>query len=336
MGNMLKGKVAIVTGSGQGIGRAIAIGLAQEGAKVVTNNRKKGSTGSQMLTADQVKKLDKKKREFWEKETAAISGDAETTAETIKKNGGEAVPFFGDIADFKVAEELIKTAVKTYGKIDILVNIAGGFGFSPFEKMTEELFDKVTRTKPKGYFNTMRHAVPYMIEQKWGRIINATSRAWQGDTIKHAEYCAANAGVVGLTKAVAIEMWKHNITCNCISPFARTRSAYDLDAYPSTVAKEDIPFVNKDMVFGENFINFTPTPDYAAPFVVYLASDAAAKISGSIFGVGGNTVSMYSESTLSHNITKLENKPWTFEEISQQAPRGLFAGYKAPAEFPFG
>jgi 3-oxoacyl-[acyl-carrier protein] reductase len=336
MNDILKGKVAVVTGSGQGIGRAIAIGLAQEGAKIVTNNRKKGSTGSQMLTADQIKKLDKKKKEFWEKETAAISGDAETTAQTIKKNGGEAVPFFGDIADFKVAEELIKTTVKTFGKIDILVNIAGGFGFSPFEKMTEELFDKVTRTKPKGYFNTMRHAVPYMIEQKWGRIINATSRAWQGDTIKHAEYCTANAGVVGLTKAVAIEMWKHNITCNCVSPFARTRSAYDLDAYPSIVAKEDIPFVNQDMVFGESFINFTPTPDYIAPFVCYLASDAAAKISGSIFNVGGNGIGLYSESIIGNNLTKFDSKPWTMDELMQQVPRGLLAGYHNPAENPFG
>lgn len=336
MSDILKGKVAVVTGSGQGIGRAIAIGLAQEGAKIVTNNRKKGSTPSQMLTADQIKKLDKKKKDFWEKETAAISGDAETTAQTIKKNGGEAVPFFGDIADFKVAEELIKTAVTTFGKIDILVNIAGGFGFSPFEKMTEELFDKVTRTKPKGYFNTMRHAVPYMIEQKWGRIINATSRAWQGDTIKHAEYCTANAGVVGLTKAVAIEMWKHNITCNCVSPFARTRSAYDLDAYPSTVAKEDIPFVNENMVFGESFINFTPTPDYIAPFVCYLASDAAAKISGSIFNVGGNSIGLYSESIIGNNLTKFDDKPWTMDELMQQVPRGLFAGYHNPAENPFG
>jgi 3-oxoacyl-[acyl-carrier protein] reductase len=336
MSNALQGKVAVVTGSGQGIGRAIAIGLAQEGAKVVTNNRKKGSTPSQMLTTEQINKLDKKKKEWYEKETAAISGDAETTANTIKKNGGEAVPFFGDIADFKVASELIKTAVKTYGKIDILVNIAGGFGFSPFEKMTEELFDKVTRTKPKGYFNTMRHAVPYMIEQKWGRIINATSRAWQGDTIKHAEYCTANAGVVGLTKAVAIEMWKYNITCNCVSPFAKTRAAYDLNTYPSAVPKEDNPFVNQGMAFDESFINFTPTPDYIAPFVCYLASEAAAKISGSIFNVGGNSIGLYSESIIGNNLTKFDNKPWTMEELMQQVPRSLFAGYHSPAENPFG
>ena len=336
MSNVLEGKVAVVTGSGQGIGRGISIGLAKEGAKVVTNNRKRGSTGSQMLTDAQIKKLDKKKREWFEKETAALSGDAETTAQAIKKMGGEAAPFFGDIADFQVAGELIKTAIDNFGKIDILVNVAGGFGFSPFEKMTEELFDKVTRTKPKGYFNTMRHAVPYMIEQKWGRIINATSRAWQGDTIKHAEYCTANAGVVGLTKAVAIEMWKYKITANCFSPFAKTRSAYDLDVYPATVAKEDIPFVSENMAFGEGFINFTPTPDYVAPFVCYLASDAAANVSGSIFTLGGNTISMYSESIHSNNLTKFDSKPWTMEELVQQAPRGLFAGYKNPAANPFG
>ncbi len=335
MGNYLKGKVAVVTGSGQGIGRAVAIGLAAEGAKIITNNRKRGSTPSQMLSTEQMKKLNKEQKAHYDKETAALKGDAETTADTIKKLGGEAVPFFGDIADFKVAEALIKTAIDSFGKIDILVNIAGGFGFSPFEKMTEELFDKVTRTKPRGYFNTMRHAVPYMIEQKWGRIINCTSRAWQGDLIKHAEYCTANAGVVGLTKAVAIEMWEHGITANCISPFARTRAAYDLEAYPSTVAKEDIPFVG-EMHIGGNMTEMTPTPDYVAPFVCYLASDAAANISGSIFQAGGNTISMYSEAVLANNLTKLEKAPWTMEELIRQVPRGLLAGYRNPAVNPFG
>jgi 3-oxoacyl-[acyl-carrier protein] reductase len=333
MSEVLQGKVAVVTGSGQGIGRAIAIALAREGAKVVTNNRKPGSTGPQQIYGD--KKLDKKKQEWFDRGLAEVNGDAATTAQTIQKMGGEAVPFFGDITDFNVAKKLIDTAVASFGKIDILVNVAGGFGFSPIEKMTEELWDKVTSVKPKGYFHTMRHAIPHMIAQKWGRIINTTSRAWLGDVIKHAEYCAANAGVVGLTKAAAIELRKYNITCNCFSPFAKTRASYELDVYPSTVAKEDIPFVF-DMKLGEDMMKMTPGPEYVAPFVCYLASDHGANISGSVFTLGGNTISMYSEPVHSNNITKFGEGPWTMEELVQQVPRGLLQGYKNPAEHPFG
>jgi 3-oxoacyl-[acyl-carrier protein] reductase len=333
MSEVLKGKVAVVTGSGQGIGRAIAIALAQQGAKVVTNNRKPGSTGPQQIYGH--KKLDKKKQEWFERGLAEVNGDAATTAQAIKKMGGEAVPFFGDITDFGVARKLIDTAVENFGKIDILVNVAGGFGFSPIEKMTEELWDKVTSVKPKGYFNTMRHAIPHMIAQKWGRIINCTSRAWLGDVIKHAEYCAANAGVVGLTKAAAIELRKYNITCNCFSPFAKTRASYELDVYPSTVAKEDIPFVF-DMNLGEEMMKATPGPEFVAPFVCYLASDYGANISGSIFSLGGNTISMYSEPVHSNNITKFGEGPWTMDELIRQVPGGLFTGYKNPAEHPFG
>jgi len=336
MGNVLKNKVAVVTGSGQGIGRAIAIGLAKEGAKVVTNNRRPGSTGNAILTDAQMKKLDKKKREWFIKETAAISGDAETTAKAIREMGGEAVPFFGDISKYDVAGRLIQTAIDSFGKIDILVNVAGAFGFSPIEKMKEELWDKVTLVKPKGYFNCMRHAVPHMIKQNWGRIINCTSRAFLGDVIKHTEYCAANAGVVGLTKAVAIELHKYGITCNAFSPWAKTRASYELETYSEVVEKEDRPFIFEMKSPGGDMMRMTPSPDYVAPFICYLASDAGANISGSVFSLGGNTIGMYSEPQIANNLTKLEKEPWTVEELMQQVPRGLLAGYKSPAANPFG
>lgn len=336
MGDNLKGKVAVVTGSGQGIGRAIAMGLAEEGAKVVTNNRTKNSKTRALIEESQLAALDAEKRDQFEKQTEAIGGDAGTTAMLINERGGEATPFYGDISDFSVAEQLIKTAVDTYGDIDILVNVAGSFGFSRIEKMTEELWDRVNTVKPKGYFNCIRHAVPYMMKKKWGRILNCTSKAWLGDVIKHAEYCAANAGVVGLTKAVAIELYSYGITCNAFSPWAKTRASYEMDTYNETVDEEDSPFLRKmpAMPGGRTMTDITPSPEYIAPFVVYLATDAASKISGSVFTLGGNTVSMYSEPIHSHNMTKYDIKPWTLEEIAQQAPRALFMGYHSIAKNP--
>jgi 3-oxoacyl-[acyl-carrier protein] reductase len=333
MAEVLKGKVAVVTGSGQGIGRGIAIAMSQEGAKVITNNRRPGSTGKAFLTDEQEKAMTKEKQEKFEKDLKDASGDAETTAKAIRDAGGEAVAFFGDITDFSVAGKLIQAAIDKFGRIDILANVAGAFGFSPIERMTEELFDRVTRVKPKGYFNTIRHAVPHMIKQKWGRIINCTSRAWLGDVIKHAEYCTANAGVVGLTKAVAIELHKHGITCNAFSPFALTRASYELDAYSDA---GESPFVFEGPAGFKDMAKITPGPEYVAPFLCYLASDAGANISGSVFTVGGNTVSMYSEPVNSNNITKFGKGPWTMEELMQQVPRGLLSGYKNPAENPFG
>jgi 3-oxoacyl-[acyl-carrier protein] reductase len=123
--NVLKGKVAVVTGSGQGIGRAIAIGLAREGAKVVTNNRKKGSTGFAILKEADVKDYSQIQKDYLKEQMAAAAGDAETVAQEIKALGGEALAFFGDVSNFGVAGKLVRTTIDNYGQIDILVNVAG-------------------------------------------------------------------------------------------------------------------------------------------------------------------------------------------------------------------
>jgi 3-oxoacyl-[acyl-carrier protein] reductase len=328
MGDELKGKVAVVTGSGQGIGRAIAIYMAKEGAKTVTNNRRRGSTGKALLDDSLVDSLDDEKKEWYRKQTELVTGDAETTAQAINESGGEATPFFGDISDFEVAGKLIQTTVDHFGKIDILVNVAGTFGFSPIWEMTEDLWERTTLTKPKGYFNTIRHAVPHMMKQKWGRILNCTSRAFLGDVLKHAQYCAANAGVVGLTRAVAKELYQYGITCNAFSPFARTRAAVELTTYDMAVDKEKSPWVDRKYAFP---FEMTPSPDHLAPFVTYLATDAADKISGSVFSVGGNNIGLYSEPVIEKNLIKYGD-PWTMEELKQQLPRGLFVNYKTTAD----
>ncbi|MBA7605305.1 3-oxoacyl-[acyl-carrier-protein] reductase FabG [subsurface metagenome] len=319
MGDALKGKVAVVTGSGQGIGRAIALGMAGEGAKVVTNNRRRGSTGHAILDESILKSMSPEQRERLRKQLEESSGDAETTAEAIKKMGGEAVPFFGDVSDFEAAKKLIQTAVDSFGRIDILANVAGTFGFSPIWEMSEELWDKVTLTKPKGYFNCIRHAVPFMMKQKWGRIINCTSRAFMGDVLKHAEYCAANAGVVGLTWAVAKELASYGITCNAFAPFAKTRAAFELTAYDEAVTEAESPWMDRKFAFA---LDQAPSPDDVAPFINYLASDEAAKINGKVFNVGGPMINLYSEPEISKTLVKYGGR-WTLDELRQQIPFGL-------------
>ncbi len=328
MTDLLKGRVAIVTGSGQGIGRAIAMGLAAQGAKVVTNNRKPGSTGNAMVTQAQFDKLTDEKKEWYTKTQAEFNGDAETTAQAIRDMGGEAVAYFGDISKFDAAEGLIKTAIDNFGRVDILFNVAGAFGFGEIDEISEELWDKVTSVKPKGYFNTIRFAVPYMKKQKYGRIINCTSRAFMGDVIKHAEYCAANAGVVGLTRAAAIELREYGITCNAFAPFAKTRAAYELEAVNMT---KDKPLMVND---GQPpAFDWTPTPEMIVPFLTYLASEQSEKISGSVFTLAGNQIQLHQEPVIYRSMQKAgTDSPWTVEEIIQNAPMALFSDYKSIAD----
>lgn len=323
MAGILEGKVAVVAGSGQGIGRAIALAVGAAGAKVVTNNRKPGSTDYVHLSEKELKALSPERMAWLQKMKAENSGDAETTAAKIREGGGEAVACYADISDFKAAARLIQKAVDTYGKIDILVNVAGTFGFSRIWEMSEETWDHVNNVKPRGYFNTIRHAAPFMMKQKWGRIMNCTSQSWAGDSLYHAEYAAANAGVVGLTRAVASELFPYGITCNAFSPFAATRASYELEAYAEAAGEERSPFMTKVNLQH----SMTPGPDELAPFLVYLASDEAANISGSVFSIGGPTVSIFTDPDIKHSITK-SNGRWTVEELRQQVPRVLLAGYQ--------
>ena len=327
MGNHLEGKVAIVTGSGQGVGRAVAIGFAAEGAKVVTNNRTplkdKPLADGDNLNMDDYAKLSDERKEWFKKVHDAETGDAETTAAAIRAAGGEAAACFADIAKWDDAKRLVDFAVETYGRVDIVCNIAGAFGFSPLTEITEEMWDRVTGVKPKGYFNVMRHAVPYMIEQgDGGRIINTTSRAMMGDVFKHVEYCTANAGVVGLTRAAAIELSEHGITCNAFSPFARTRASYELDAADEVkdfkTSVIDMPLPTYDE---------TPGPELFVPFLVWLASDAAAKVTGSVFSLAGPMIQWHNEPTVRQTIIKADG--WTVDEVCDAMPMNLLMGYES-------
>lgn len=327
MGDHLKGKVAIVTGSGQGVGRAVAIGLAMEGAKVVTNNRTpmkdKPLADGDNLNMDDYAKLSPERKEWFKKVHDAETGDAETTAATIREMGGEAQACFADIAKWDDAKKLVDFAIETYGRIDIVCNIAGLFGFSPFVDISEEMWDRVTGVKPKGYFNVMRHAVPHMIEQgDGGRIINTTSRAMMGDIFKHVEYCTANAGVVGLTRGAAIELSEYGITCNAFGPWARTRASYELDATDETKDFKT-SVIDAPMPTYEE----TPGPELFVPFLVWLASDEAARVTGSVFTLAGNTIQWHNEPTVRSTLTKADG--WTVDEVFDRMPMDFLMGYES-------
>ena len=298
MGDRLKDKVAVITGSGQGIGKAIAVALAQEGASVVTNNRRPGTSG----------------------------GDAETAAKEIKDAGGKAVAFFGSVSEFDTAQKMVQTAVDNFGRLDIVVNNAGADAPKMVWNMSEEEWNRSVDSFLKGSFNCVRHAAPLMREQKWGRIINTTSTAWLG-TVGHCNYGAAKAGLVGLTRAVAREMGRYGVTCNAYAPTAATRFTLSEDIVAGFKKRYEAGLMTK-----ERFEELTnpPGPETVAPFIVYLCTGEAANINGQVFDVTGNNIALYSEPVKVKAIDKQEGM-WTVEELIEKVPGVLLEGYKNPA-----
>jgi NAD(P)-dependent dehydrogenase (short-subunit alcohol dehydrogenase family) len=298
MGDRLKDRVAIVTGSGQGIGRAIAVTLSKEGAKVVTNNRRPDTAG----------------------------GDAATTAKQITDIGGQAMPFFGSVSDFDVAGKLVQAAVDKFGRLDILVNNAGTDRPHMVWNMTEEEWDICVDSFLKGSFNCTRFACDVMREQKWGRIINTTSTAWLG-TVGHCNYGAAKAGIVGLTRAVAREMGRYGVTCNAYAPTAATRFTVSEEIVAGFKKRYEAGLMTKERY--EELTN-PPSPETVTPFLVYLCTDEAADINGQVFDVTGGNIAIYSEPVKKKAIGKEEGL-WTVEELIELVPKVLLEGYSNPS-----
>lgn len=184
---MLNGKVALVTGGGRGIGRAIALTLAKAGAFVVVNYN------------------------------GSVEKAQETLAE-IRKAGGEGTVYGCNVADFDACGEMITALVKEYGHIDILVNNAGVTKDNLLMKMSEEDFDRVIDINLKGCFNTMRHISRQLLKQKGGKIINISSVTGVMGNAGQANYCASKAGIIGLTKSAARELGSRGITVNAVAP----------------------------------------------------------------------------------------------------------------------
>jgi 3-oxoacyl-[acyl-carrier protein] reductase len=196
----LTDKTAVVTGSSRGIGRAIALRLAAEGAKVVVNYRGNEAAAHEVV-------------------------------EQIKAHGGEAIAVQADVSQTAEAEALIEAAKKAFGRVDILVNNAGTTRDTLLMRMSEEDWDIVIDTNLKGTFNCIKAASRQMMRQRYGRIVNVTSVSGLAGNAGQANYASAKAGLIGLTKTVAKELGSRNITCNAIAPgYVRTDLTADLPA----------------------------------------------------------------------------------------------------------
>jgi NAD(P)-dependent dehydrogenase (short-subunit alcohol dehydrogenase family) len=288
MADRLKDRVAVVTGGGRGIGRGEALALASEGAKVVINDLGAASDG-----------------------TGAATSPADEVVAEIKKMGGEAVANYDTVATAEGGENMVKTAVDTFGKLDILVNNAGILRDVMVFNTTPEQWDAVVKVHLYGHFNTIKPACVVFRQQKSGVIINTSSSAGLGGTFGQAAYGAAKEGIVGLTRKVAQDMGRYGVRCNAIRPNAGTRLTLS-DEMRKTWPPEMIAAME------------AYRPEDIAPLVVWLASDDAVNVNGRTFFVQTGTVALYSEPVQEKAILKAGG--WTIDELFAYMPTSLAAG----------
>ncbi|MBV9795449.1 MAG: SDR family oxidoreductase [Actinobacteria bacterium] len=283
----LSGRVAIVTGAGRGIGQSAAKLLASEGAAVVVNDLGVAMDGSGNDT-----------------------GPAHDTVAAITEAGGKAVANGADISDHAAAEDLIKTAIEQFGRLDVLVNVAGILRDRMVFNMTEQEWDDVIRVHLKGTFNTTKFASAHWRslrdETAQNRIINFTSVSGLHGAPGQPNYAAAKMGIVGLTYSAANSLAKYGVTVNAISPGAATRMT---DSVPA------------DRRRAQTRTDDERSPDNVAPIVAYLASERSGWITGRIIHSSGYEVSLYNNP---EPIVRLLNSgPWEADALAAQVERAF-------------
>jgi NAD(P)-dependent dehydrogenase (short-subunit alcohol dehydrogenase family) len=304
----LEGKVAVVTGSGRGIGRGIAMLMAAEGARVVVNDPGVSLDGS-----------------------GTDNGPAAEVVAEIEKEGGTAVANFDSVASLEGGERMIKQALDTWGKLDIVVNVAGILRDRMIFNMSPEEWQAVLDVHLKGHFNTIKPASILMRQQRGGRIINFTSTTGLVGNAGQANYGAAKGGISGLTRVVAKDLGRYGVTCNAIAPGAATRMTQSVsDQARELRARAGIQTGGSQTLPG--VAQVSRDPEMVAPMAVFLASDYAWNVNGQIFNVAGGTVSVVNHPLPIRGIYK--PGLWTLDELDEMVPTRLLAGISNPAPPP--
>jgi NAD(P)-dependent dehydrogenase (short-subunit alcohol dehydrogenase family) len=284
MSGTLDGRVAIITGAGRGIGASVSRLFAAQGAKLVLNDLGAGPDG-----------------------TGGDEGPARDIAQEIVASGGEAVSDGGDIADTETGKRLVDLAVSTYGKLDVVVNVAGILRDKMIFNLDDEDWDAVIRVHLRGHFSTIKPAAAYWRQQRnpdgHFRIINFTSDSALQGSPGQPNYAAAKMGIIGLTASVANALGRYGVTANAIAPGAATRLT-------ATIPQE------KKLGGDRPADDDSRSPDNIAPIVSYLASEASDWISGRTLGAAGYGVTLWNNPEVRARISS--DGPWDPEDLAQQ------------------
>jgi len=278
----MQDKVLVVTGAGRGIGRAIALLAAEEGAKVVVNDLGGSSDG----------------------EGASDASAAQSVVDEITAAGGVAVANHDSVAEPKGANGIIQTAIDSFGRIDAVVNNAGILRDRIFHRMSIVDFEMVIKVHLLGSFYVARAAAPYFKEQESGSFVHFTSTSGLIGNFGQSNYAAAKMGIVGLSKGIAMDMQRFHVRSNCIAPFAWSR----LIGTIPTDSEETARRVERLKAMG---------PEKVAPLAVYLASDLSKDVTGQIFASRMNEIYLFGQTRPIRSAHRSEG--WTPQTIAEHA-----------------
>ena len=299
MERKLEYKVAIVTGAARGVGRCIALLMAQQGAKVVI-----ADNGSQVDGKGRNNEL------------------AEIVAEEINSAGGTAFAVACDVSDWDEARAMVDVPINKWGKLDILANVAGNFCTNTIVSVTRDEWDALRRVHIDGMMYTSHFACLHWKDRgEYGRLINFTSDSAMSGVPDTIAYAAAKGSIIGMTRAIANAMISYKVTANCITQSSITRMVASYYPNGEIPLDEEVPLELR--------------PDTVAPLIVYLASEAAAGISGRIFGSYGYKYIRWSEPHYECVLESKDNGPWDLDHVFEHFEETLAKGLDLKKDLPW-